>query len=1774
MDLVASKRVRSSTRRIVTSSISNARELLAKETINSDDEAKLKGISTLLQDKLGKLEELDTKIISICEEEEVDAETIASNEYETSIYTSLAEIEGGLKKLCVHTHDGSTESYRSSSRTSSPVQSETSDRPRARQRHIRRPKLEIEHFDGNPIDYPSFIDSFRSSVHSDQELNDVDKFAYLKSYLKGRALNTVKGLAMTEANYKEAMELLEKRYGDKKALVSNFMHQIMSLKPVHDEHDTAKLRDLYDNLEMCARNLKSLGITSESFAPVVIPTILTKIPECMEREIKKATRETNWDFEEILVLLNNEISTNEQCLFTSKSIREKRTRANNDEGRRPSSGTSLHGALQGAQLPKKDWCVYCKQGHKPWDCEKVVDVAERRELLKKGNRCYNCLGKGHASHQCKSKYRCYHCKERHNSSICEKEKDAAADNNEPNPEVNNISLLDEESDDEGDTDVVLLKTAYCEISSQQQQPMTMNHGRLLFDDCSQKSYISKEFAEKLGLKAIHRRAVIINGTCATSTRKMCDVVEFYVQIDEAPHQIKVKARVLDQICHPIPLQPVRSCLQNYRHLKGLKIADFHRDNDTLEIDVLIGGDFYYTFMEDRVIRGGKGEPTAVKSKVGWLLSGPVRERSIISHFSNLSTITTLNSAQIEGPVSDLNDGISKFWDLDTVGIRNSENPVSEKFLDEIKFDEIDRKYEVKLPWKPSQESIPNNYENAARSLKYQITSMKKNPEKLRNYHRIITEQLRNRIVEKCEVSTPNSKNPRTHVLPHHGVERPESESTPLRIVYNASSKSKNSKSLNDLLYKGPSLTPHLFDVLVRFRVHLVALIGDISKAFLNIKVAEKDRDALRFLWVDDPFKEDPEIIELRFTRVLFGLNCSPFLLNGTLRHHLMKYTNDHEELILQIIRSLYVDDFTGGAPDTEKASEVHRNLVQLLAEGGFPVCKFVTNDPELRKIIGVESKAVKVLGLAWDPDTDTIYFDFRAITAPKDPTKRVMACVLMLIFDPLGLVGPIIMPIKLMLQETWKLKLSWDDPLPELIQKRWFEWCESVKNTREIRFPRCYLAEKTVECKLIGFCDASTKAFAAVVYLRAVYASGQVSSRIIGSKSRVAPMKITEKSADNDEVTVPILELLGCHILASFVETIEKALGKEIEIKGKEFWTDSTINLWRIRAVQNQYETFEENRLAHIRKKTDTLAWFYVPTDLNPADIPSRGCSPTELSNNALWIHGPYFVLLGDDFDRESFEKALKTRAEGNAADDPRLKKKKSTNVRENAMLNTENPGNIDSSTPNSGNTEISASSSKQPAKCCLNLSKIINVAGNLSLQRLLNVTSHVLDFVYRNPKFPTPKSEPHSLDDALKLWIRNEQSLFSKSEEFRKTEANLRLYVEDGIMRCRGRLSNSDLPYDTKFPIFIPRQSPLAVLLVVQAHEAVFHRKEGATMTQVRTNYWIPQCRKLVRRILPKCYLCKRMESLAMSLPPAPPLPHYRVECAPAFTNIGFDHMGPIYVYDIYKKEDAYKAYVALFTCCTTRMIHLELQPALDAAPCIRALERTFRRVGYPRRVISDNHKTFRSKGLRSYARRNSIDWRYILELAPHWGGFYERLNRLVKTALRKIIWKSKLNYEEIETILIQIEYVLNSRPLCYVDDTELSEPITPFHLMFGDNIAKRKVACRPAELPKNDTNPKVRINQINAHLEHFQKRFTAEYITGLRERDAKLKKSNSNTQLKVGDVVMINQKHTARSEWPLGRVTRLITSSDSTVRGVELKTSSGTINRPINKLHPLELS
>ena len=280
---------------------------------------------------------------------------------------------------------------------------------------------------------------------------------------------------------------------------------------------------------------------------------------------------------------------------------------------------------------------------------------------------------------------------------------------------------------------------------------------------------------------------------------------------------------------------------------------------------------------------------------------------------------------------------------------------------------------------------------------------------------------------------------------------------------------------------------------------------------------------------------------------------------------------------------------------------------------------------------------------------------------------------------------------------------------------------------------------------------------------------------------------------------------------------------------------------------------------------------------------------------------------------------------------------------------------------------------------------------------------------------------------------------------------------------------------------------------------------------------------------------------------------------------------MGPLWVYDIFNKDKIHKVHVALFTCCVTRMIHLELQPSLDAQVCIRSIKRTFSRVGYAKRLISDNHKTFKSKELQQFAANNSIDWKYILELAPHWGGFYERLNRLVKNALRKILRKSKLTYEELETIIIEIEGVLNSRPLTYVDDSDLTEPLTPSHLMYGRNILNQTSSTI---VNNNSDSPTNRIKHVSKLLDHFWKRFSSEYLCSLRERDRIQRRKNPRSKIvSVGDVVLVHQKQVARNSWPLGKITRLISSPDGEVRGAELRTENGKLNRPINLLYPLEM-
>ena len=138
----------------------------------------------------------------------------------------------------------------------------------------------------------------------------------------------------------------------------------------------------------------------------------------------------------------------------------------------------------------------------------------------------------------------------------------------------------------------------------------------------------------------------------------------------------------------------------------------------------------------------------------------------------------------------------------------------------------------------------------------------------------------------------------------------------MRVVYDASAKSDGA-SLNECLHAGPPLAQNIFDIMLRFCGHRIALVGDIEKAFLMVHIAEEDKDVLRFLWVDDIDKAKPEVVVLRFTRVVFGVSSSPFLLNATLKHHIGQYEQCDPNFTWKFLESIYVDDLTSGDSDVE-----------------------------------------------------------------------------------------------------------------------------------------------------------------------------------------------------------------------------------------------------------------------------------------------------------------------------------------------------------------------------------------------------------------------------------------------------------------------------------------------------------------------------------------------------------------------------------------------------------------------------------------------------------------------------------------------------------------------------------------------------------------------------------------------------------------------------------------------------------------------------------------
>ena len=1152
------------------------------------------------------------------------------------------------------------------------------------------------------------------------------------------------------------------------------MEELLKLPSCSGTERSTSLRFVYDKVSVHVRGLSALGVNSDQYGGLLIPVIMSKLPEEIRVRVARETTSAVWKIEELLEIIKQEVEARE--VSQSVKINEERiTRPSGNQHRypKPPTASSLVTKEESPKKPHQVRCVYCNELHYSASCEKVTTPNDRRSILIESKRCFKCLMPGHQLNECKYPRSCRNCGGRHHQSICFRSR-GPMQNETSNEESSGLGSTTTQLTTATANNIkvkgsVLLQTATA-IATNEDRSKSVTV-RILFDNGSQRSYVTDNIKSKLGLKPTSTETLRLNTFGETAYRNQrCQVVTLPLR-NKNHEYVEISALNFPVICSPLPK---RVDVNKYPHLQDLELADRSEIGQDA-IDILIGSDYYWDIVTGESIRGENG-PTAVNSKFGWLLSGPTNSSPCETNVVSNLIISGEDFLNETNETDEIKNMLKTFWETESIGIVDDINPEGQlptkvKRNEELSFN--GRHYEVGLPWKEDCMPLSNNYglcETRLRSLHYKL---KKDQNLLSEYHKIIQDQQGNGIIER--VTKSNSETELevkgTHYSPHHAVVRKDRETTKVRIVYDGSAKnSKEGRSLNDCLQIGDNYIPHIFDMLTKFRWNAIGLTADIEKAFLMVGIKPEDRDMLRFLWFEDPFAIKPEIVEYRFNRLVFGLRPSPSILGATIAHHLRLYKQSEPEMAELLEKSLYVDNLITGEEDNESALAVYKKSKQIMSQGGFNLQKWSSNSRDLLKAIedceGQQSKPhesnrskegatkeddesyakasttpgdfeskneiVKVLGLNWDTASDEFFFD------PTDlynygnslpATKRSVLKLTAKIFDPIGFLTPFTIEMKILFQELCLERIEWDGELEGKLLKLWKTLLDELKFLSSVRIPRCYFQSNPVKVELHGFSDASHRAYAAVVYMRSLYSDGRIDVRLVSSKSRVAPLK---------KQSIPRLELLGAVLLARLVNKFNSTVKQLKTIN----WIDSLTALCWIKNAR-MWKQFVQHRVDEIRSLTSPDTWRHCPGDLNPADIPSRGLSAKELSANTTWWNGTSFLYLPES----AWPEFRPTQHEGEAVLQEAVKNQPSVT---HSLVNT----------------------STVPLE--KKIDQVIEINRFSNLTKLLRVTALVLTFIrnvknrVRSVKGQRKDIKALDLNEAEELWIKALQaSSFAEEIKF-----------------------------------------------------------------------------------------------------------------------------------------------------------------------------------------------------------------------------------------------------------------------------------------------------------------------------------------------------------------------------------------------------------------------
>lgn len=1613
----------------------------------------------------------------------------------------------------------------------------------------------IPSFDGRYENWPRFKTMFQDIISRCAD-SDAMKLHHLDKALIGAAAGIIDAKTLADNNYNHAWELLIERFENKRVIIDTYIGGLLSLKKMAKE-SYRELRELLDTCTRHVEGLKYMDQPIDNTSGLIINKILTSCLDPVTRKYweRSLTHGELPDLGETLKFLNEQCRVLERC-ETDLPATAKISLGKSSQSASKSVNVKVHASTS---ADSNESCQFCGGNHFNYQCSEFrkLSVSERIAKVKESRVCFNCLRRGHRSLNCSSKSSCSKCHKRHHSLLHDEGvRVDGPEHTDPKVQEQTVSIQASSSPPQQSSNVessvstsisstccpamlpnVLLLTAMVNLLDKSGHLVPC---RAFLDCGAQTNLLSISMYKKLGFDGVpvHVDIVGVSSTRSKSNR----IVDVNLRSLCSAYKTTLKCLVMETITSPLPCKPIDIAQWNIPSNIQLADPNFHVP---AAVDLLIGLSHFFELLKIGHIVLAEGLPELRETELGWVIAGEIHKEVVA-----IENVQQVNCVAIDA----LNETIKRFWQIEEVETSPSphtgeEEECEEFFRSTYRRDSIGR-YIVKLPTRDNVTQLSDNRSLALRRFFLLERRLLKDPELHLQYSKFIEEYISlGHCREVIEANDPPGK--LKYYMPHHAVYRPTSSSTKLRVVFDASAKSPSGVSLNEVLKVGPVVQKDLLSILLRFRMYLFVFATDILKMYRQILIDPELTSLQRIFW---RFTPTDRIKILELLTVTYGTSAAPFLATRSLLQLSIDEGVDFPLAARIIQEDCYVDDILSGARTIEEAIECRRQLEALLERGGFPVHKWCANheailhdvpESKCEKLVALDdlcaNEVIKTLGLMWNPKTDE--FLFRPSSSSDDTvvTKRQLFSEVAKLFDPLGLLSPITVLAKRLMQQTWAVKIDWDEALTENLLTDWLQLRKSLEQVNDIKIPRPAISSDYESLELHGFADASGIAYGACLYVRSIHLNGNCTVRLLCSKSKIAPLQ---------ELTIPRKELCAAVLLSRLVKKTNSTL--QIQFSTVHLWSDSQIVLAWLRKPSAMLQPFVRNRVVEIVNENQHTQWNYVRSKENPADVVSRGQPPDLLKNNALWWNGPQF-LHSHDYEPAVIEEILESE----------LPEMKSSNVCVVNILNVDD----------------------------LPLFKRFS-----SFRKLQRVLAYVQRFI-RNCREKVVKNrvfDPLPTITELRMALHTivmlvqHEALFNEIQRVENNEPCKKIgmlgpFLQDGVLRVGGRLQHSRLPMQMKHQYILPKH-PITDLIIRAYHEENLHVGPTGLLSALRQRFWLLGSRSAVRKITRRCVRCFRSKPNGVAqymgnLPPG------RVVFEAPFVVTGVDYAGPFLVKQGTRKPVIVKAYISVFVCFTTKSVHLELVSDMTSAAFIAALQRFVCRRGVPREIHSDNGTNFRGakselhnlfllfqdqaavKNISSFCQSKEISWHFIPPEAPEFGGLWEAAVKSTKYHLKRMLKDTPLTFEEFSTLLVQIEAILNSRPLFSIsDDPSDSDVITPSHFLIG----RPMTAIPERSYDSIHKNRLSRLEHLQQIREHFWKSWVHDYLVSLQPRGKnRLRFPN----VIPGQVVLLEDKSLPPQQWKMGRVVTVYPGSDELVRAVDVRVGETIFRRPINKLSLLPI-